>query len=73
MATYREHALNAVENIMRQNLKNGKTIKPEIRFLHALKQNIGITKYNGIAANETEYVAAPSSFIGFREDSTSTM
>lgn len=73
MATYREHALNAIEKIMRQNLKNGKTMKPEIRFLHALKQNIGTTKYNGVAASETEYVADPSSFIGFREDSTGTM
>ena len=73
MSTYREHALNAVENIMRQNLKNGKTMKPEIRFLHALKQNIGTTKYNGVAASEAEYVADPSNFIGFREDSTGTM
>lgn len=73
MATYREHALNAVENIMRQNLKNGKTMKPEIRFLHALLQSLGTGKYNNIAANETEYVADPSSFIGFREDSTGTM
>ena len=73
MVTYREHALNAVENIMRQNLKNGKTMKPEIRFLHALKQNVGTTKCNGIAASESEYVADPSSFIGFREEATNTI
>ena len=73
MATYREQALNAVEKIMRQNLKNGKTMKPEIRFLHALLQSLGTGKYNNIAASETEYVADPSSFIGFREDSTGTM
>lgn len=73
MATYREHALNAIEKIMRQNLKNGKTMKPEVRFLHALKQSIGTTKCNGIAASEAEYVADPSSFIGFREESTNTI
>ena len=73
MMTYREHALNAVEKIMLQNLKSGKTMKPEIRFLHALKQNIGTTKYNGVAASEAEYVADPSSFIGFREEATNTI
>ena len=73
MATYREHALNAVEKIMRQNLKNGKTMKPEVRFLHALMQILGTGKYNGIASSEAESVADSSSFIGFREDSTGTM
>ena len=73
MSTYREHALNAVENIMRQNLKNGRTMKPEVRFLHALLQSLGTGKCNNIAASEAEYVADSSSFIGFREDSTGTM
>ena len=46
MIAYREHALNAVEEIMRQNLTSTKESKPEVRFLHALKQGIGTTKYN---------------------------
>ena len=73
MATYREHALNAVEIIMKQNLTSTKEKKPEVRFLHALKQSIGTTKYNRLAATESEYVADSASFIGFREDSTGTI
>ena len=73
MATYREHALNVVEIIMQQNLTSTKETKPEVRFLHALKQSIGTGKYNGLAASEAEYVADSASFIGFREDSTGTI
>ena len=73
MIAYREHALNAVENIMRQNLTSTKESKPEVRFLHALKQSIGTTKYNDLAATESAYVADSSSFIGFREETTSTI
>ena len=73
MMAYREHAINAVENIMRQNLTSTKESKPEVRFLHALKQSIGTTKYNGLAANESEYVADISRYIGFREESTNTI
>ena len=72
MATYREHALNAVEIVMQQNLTSTKETKPEVRFLHALKQSIGTGKYNGLAASEAEYVADISSFIGFREETTNT-
>ena len=70
MEAYREHALNTFEKIMRQNLKNGKTMKPEVRFLHALLQILGTGKYNGLASSEAEYVVDTSSFIGFREDTT---
>lgn len=72
MINYREHALNAVEEIMRQNLTSTKESKPEVRFLHALKQSIGTEKYNGLATSEAEYVADISSFIGFREETTNT-
>ena len=72
MATYREHALNTVEIIMQQNLTSTKESKPEIRFLHALKQSIGTEKCNGIASSETAYVATPPNFIGFREETTNT-
>ena len=70
MTIYRQHALNFVEEVMRQNFKSTKESLPDLR---ALMQSIGTTKYNGIAANDTEYVAAPSSFIGFREDSSGTI
>ena len=70
MNNYREHALTSVENIMRQNLTSTKESKPEVRFLHALKQSIGTNKYNRLAATESEYVADISSFIGFREETT---
>lgn len=73
MATYREHALNTVEIIMQQNLTSTKESKPEVRFLHALKQSIGTGKYNGLAASEAEYVADSASFIGFREETTKTI
>ena len=72
MNNYWEHALNAVENVMQQNLTSTKEKKPEVRFLHALKQSIGTTKYNRLAATESEYVADISSFIGFREKTTNT-
>ncbi|MBR7024562.1 MAG: hypothetical protein IKI08_00935 [Selenomonadaceae bacterium] len=72
MIAYREHALNAVENVMQQNLTCTKESKPEVRFLHALKQSIGTTKYNRLAATESEYVADSSGFIGFREKTTNT-
>ena len=72
MINYREHALNAVENVMQQNLTCTKEKKPEVRFLHALKQSIGTTKYNRLAATESEYVADSSGFIGFREKTTNT-
>ena len=73
MAKYRQHALTKVEEIMSQNLENTKESKPEVRFLHALKQCLGTTKYNGLATTESEYVANSSSFIGFREESTNTI
>lgn len=72
LMAYQKHALNAVENIMWQNLTSTKESKPEVRFLHALKQSLGTTKYNGLAATEPEYVADISSFIGFREETTNT-
>ena len=72
MIAYREHALNAVENVMQQNLTSTKEKKPEVRFLHALKQSISTTKYNGLAATESEYVADTSGYIGFREETTNT-
>lgn len=68
MATYREHALNSVEEVMRQNSKSAKESSPDLRFLHALMQSIGTGKYNDFAASEAEYVADSASFIGFRED-----
>ena len=58
---------------MRQNFKSSKESLPDLRFLHALLQSIGTGKYNGLAVSEAEYVADSASFIGFREDSTSTM
>ncbi|MBR0261236.1 MAG: hypothetical protein IJQ85_05525, partial [Selenomonadaceae bacterium] len=73
MANYRQHALNSVEEVMRQNFKSSKESLPDLRFLHALLQSIGTGKYNGLAVSEAEYVADSASFIGFREDSTSTM
>ena len=73
MAIYRQHALNSVEKVMRQNFKSAKESLPDLRFLHALMQSIGTGKYNGLAASEAEYVADSASFIGFREDSTGTM
>lgn len=73
MINYREHALKAVENIMQQNLTSTKESKPEVRFLHALKQSIGTTKHNRLAATESEYVADISSFIGFHEETTNTI
>ena len=73
MINYREHALNAVENVMQQNLTITKESTPEVRFLHALKQSIGTTKYNRLAATESVYVSDSSSFIGFREETTSTI
>ncbi|MBR3497396.1 MAG: hypothetical protein IKO05_00205 [Selenomonadaceae bacterium] len=73
MANYRQHALNSVEEVMRQNFKSSKESLPDLRFLHALLQSIGTGKYNGLAASEAEYVADSANFIGFREDSTGTM
>ena len=73
MIAYREHALNAVENVMQQNLTCTKESKPEVRFLHALKQSIGTTKYNRLAATESEYVVDTSGYIGFREETTNTI
>ena len=73
MIAYREHALNAVEEIMQQNLTSTKETKPEVRFLHALKQSIGTEKCNGLAATESEYVAYTSGYIGFREETTKTI
>ncbi|MCR5834363.1 MAG: hypothetical protein K6G55_06930 [Selenomonadaceae bacterium] len=57
MINYREHALNAVEEIMRQNLNR--------RFGSSMRNN-------RLAATESEYVADISSFIGFREETTNT-
>lgn len=73
MAKYREHALNAVEEVMSQNSKSTKESLPDLRFLHALMQSIGTGKYNRLASSEAEYVADLASFIGFREDSTGTI
>ena len=73
MANYRQHALNSVEEVMRQNFKSAKESLPDLRFLHALMQSIGTGKYNDLAASEAEYVADSASFIGFREDSTGTI
>ena len=73
MTIYRQHVLNSVEEIMRQNSKSAKESLPDLRFLHALMQSIGNGKYNDLAASEAEYVADSASFIGFREDSTGTM
>lgn len=73
LMAYREHALSAVAEIMQQNLASTKESKPEVRFLHALKQSIGTTKYSRLAATESEYVADISSFIGFREETTNTI
>ena len=68
MDLYRQRARLAVESVMTDNLNSSKQSKPEIRFLYALTQSIGTSKYNGLAENETEYVADTSSYIGFRED-----
>jgi len=68
MTVYRNRAMLAVENVMKQNLGNSKQAKPEVRFLYALMQSIGTSKFNGLAANETEYVANISGYIGFKED-----
>lgn len=73
MAIYRQHALNSVEEVMRQNFKSAKESLPDLRFLHALMQSIGNGKYNDLAASEAEYVADSASFIGFREDSSGTI
>ena len=65
---YRQNAKLAVESIMTENLNSSKQSKPEIRFLYALTQSIGTSNNNGLAKNETEYVANTSSYIGFSED-----
>ena len=65
---YRQNARLAVESIMTENLNSSKQSKPEIRFLYALTQSIGTSNNNGLAKNETEYVANTSSYIGFSED-----
>jgi len=72
MMAYREHALNAVENIMQQNLTSTKKSKPEVRFLYALMQSMDTTKYKGLAATESEYVADISEYIGFHEEKSGT-
>ena len=68
MQIYRNRAMLAVENVMKQNLGSSKQAKPEVRFLYALMQSIGTSKFNGLAANESEYVANISGYIGFKED-----
>lgn len=68
MERYRQLARLAVESVLSDNLNSSKQSKPEIRFLYALNQSIGTSKFNGLAENESEYVADISSYIGFRED-----
>ena len=64
---FREQALNSVNDIIAQNLKDSKEAKPEIRFLIALTQSIVTEKFNGLAENEADYIANSSNFIGFKE------
>ena len=68
MQIYRNRARFAVENVMKKNLGSSKQAKPEVRFLYALMQSIGTSKFNGLATNESEYVANISGYIGFKED-----
>lgn len=72
IATYREHALTVIENIMSENLTDSKESKPDWRFLYAITQNIGTNKYNGLAPSEAEYVKNPSDYIGFEEKRDNT-
>ena len=72
MTKYREHALTVIENIMSENLTDSKESKPDWRFLYAITQNIGTTKYNGLAPNEAEYVKNPSDYIGFEDQRENT-
>ena len=70
---FREQALHSITEIISKNLKNSKEAKPELRFLIALMQSIGTEKFNGLAKNETAYVAEPSNFIGFNEEKTGSV
>ena len=72
MTKYREHALTVIENIMSENLTDSKESKPDWRFLYAITQSLGTTKYNGLAPSEAEYVKNPSDYIGFEEKRDNT-
>lgn len=72
IAKYREHALTVIENVMSENLTDSKESKPDWRFLYAITQSLGTTKYNGLAPNEAEYVKNPSDYIGFKDQRENT-
>lgn len=67
IADYYERVSNAILTIMRANQNTSTVAKIEVRFLTALMQSIGTTKFNSLANNEEVYAANESNYVGFED------